>query len=392
MDFARSESDRLSSVPAKRLTAARFAGVPELEEAFSDTTDTKDIWDGGDHQPRSEGRHVALLQESLLAMGYALPHGADGIYGDETTAAVTHFQIDAGHPWPAGHDWEHIGGIAGPNTMAHFDMFDPGGTVGNFARTTSGVAADALCFCESPDNPFAGFDASSSPPSLFVGAQTRRRVFIELEPAAADVSFAVDDPSIATVGLIDGGIVVGGERRGTTSVRARSGGRQVGQLDVRVNGVREEIVNFFFASDASSPPFASQRDHDKATLLTLRLNRIFRRQANVHFALGKVRDIVVPAAIGPQVTIADCSRFERFAIGGELNVFCVWNVVPTDLGSPDPSLLMLPDRDCADGMSVPHGAGHFLGAGDSSSGLMAGCDQGAERRRVARQLAEAVNP
>ena len=118
----------------KRLTAERLAGVPELEDAFSDATDTKDIWGGDGTQPRSVGRHVRLLQESLLAMGYQLPrHGADGIYGDETTAAAMRLQIDAGHPWPAGQGWEHIGGIAGPNTMAHFDMFDPGGTVGSHA-------------------------------------------------------------------------------------------------------------------------------------------------------------------------------------------------------------------------------------------------------------------
>jgi Putative peptidoglycan binding domain len=379
-------------VTAKRLTAARFAGVPELEEAFSDTTDTKDIWDGGGNLPRSEGHHVALLQESLLAMGYGLPHGADGLYGDETTAAVTQFQIDAGHPWPAGQEWEHIGGIAGPNTMAHFDMFDPGGTVGNVTRSISGLPAAALRFCESPDNLFAGFDKASSTPFLFVGTRTRRRVGIELEPANADVLFTVDDPSIATVGLIDGGIVVGGEGRGTTSVLASSGGRQIGELRVRVNDVREAVVNFFFVSDVSDPPFASERDHEKATLLTLRLNRIFRRQANVHFTLGEVRDVVAPAAIGPNVTAAECSFLGPYAINGQLNVFCVWSVATHDLQSPDPSLLVLADRDCADGMTVPHGAGHFLGARDSSSGLMAGCDQGADRRRINRQLAQVVNP
>jgi hypothetical protein len=276
--------------------------------------------------------------------------------------------------------------------MAHFDMFDPGGTVGNVTRATSGIPAVAVRFCESPDNLFAGFDAAPPTPSLFVGTRTRRRVLVELEPAGADVAFTVDDPSTATVGLIDGGIVVGGERRGTTSVPAWSSGRQVGELEVRVNDVREEVVNFFFVSDLSDPPFASKREHNKATLLTLRMNRIFRRQANVHFTLGQVRDVVVPAAIGPLVTAADCSYLERFAINGQLNVFCVWNVAANDLESPDRSLLVLPDRDCADGMTVPHGAGHFLGADDSSLGLMAGCDQGAERRRIDRQLAELVNP
>src|SRR5262249_10892319 len=159
----------------KRLTAARLAGIPELEEAFTDTTDTKDVWDGGGTQPASVGRHVRALQESLLAMGYELPRfGADGIYGAETTAAVTQLQIDAGHPLHAGDDWEHVLGMSGPNTMVHFDLFDPGGTVGEPA-TASGITATAAMFSESPDNPFAGFDESTAPPTLFVGTRTRRR-------------------------------------------------------------------------------------------------------------------------------------------------------------------------------------------------------------------------
>src|SRR5262245_44385226 len=263
------------TTPPKKLTAARFAGVRELEEAFSDTTDTKDIWDGGGAQPQSVGPHVVLLQESLLAMGYELRrYGADGIYGSETTAAVTQFHIDAGHPWPPGQDWEHIGGIAGPNTMAHFDMFDPGSTVGNVTRADTRVRARAVTFSESADNPFAGFDATTSPPALVVGVATRRRVRVERDPDDADVSYAVEDPDVASVGLPDEGIVVGGERAGTTVIRATSGGGVLAELVVTVKDAREAIVNFFFVSDSSEPRLATSREHDKATLLTLRLNRV----------------------------------------------------------------------------------------------------------------------
>jgi Domain of unknown function (DUF4157)/Putative peptidoglycan binding domain len=64
------------------------------------------------------GPHVKLLQESLLAMGYALPaFGADGDFGDETKAAILQFQRDAGA--------KDIDGIVGPETMALFDQHDP---------------------------------------------------------------------------------------------------------------------------------------------------------------------------------------------------------------------------------------------------------------------------
>ena len=64
------------------------------------------------------GPHVKLLQESLLAMGYALPaFGADGDFGDETKAAILQFQRDAGAMY--------IDGTVGPETMELFDQHDP---------------------------------------------------------------------------------------------------------------------------------------------------------------------------------------------------------------------------------------------------------------------------
>ena len=371
----------------KRLTAARLAGVPELEEAFSDTTDTKDIWDGGGRQPRSVGPHVRLLQESLLAMGYELPRfGADGIYGDETTAAVTQLQIDAGHPWHEGHEWEHIGGIAGPNTMAHFDQFDPGGTVGSVTPSGTGIVATGATYAESQDNPFAGFDASTSPPSLLVGLRTRRRVGVQRSPARSDVTFEVGDPAIATVGLIAEGIVVGGEGVGTTVVQAVVGGRVLAELAVTVKAPREERINFFFVSDTADPPRATELDHEKATLLTLRLNRVFRRQANVHFTLGTLRDIVVPTDPGPD-------DLGAHAVPGELNVFCVWDGLA--LASPDPAVVLVPGSGCADGIGSPAGGLSLRGARSTTlpaGGLMAPCGSSSDRRRIPAALAAALNP
>ena len=167
----------------KRLTAARLAGVFELEEAFRDLSGDSDISDGEGIREPSEGQPVKLLQESLLAMGYELAGGADGFYGAVMQAAVPGRR----GPSVAGRAGvEHIGGISGANTLAHFDMFDPGGTVSSHTHEETGVPARSVTFHESADNPFMGFDSSTSPPSLVVGATTRRRVRVEREPAASD--------------------------------------------------------------------------------------------------------------------------------------------------------------------------------------------------------------
>ena len=248
----------------------------------------------------------------------------------------------------------------------------------------------------SPSRPttFAGFDATTSPPALVVGTTTRRRVRVDLEPADADVTYTVEDPAVATVGITAEGIVVGGESPGTTIIRAASAGELLAELEVSVKDAREEVVNFFFVSDSSEPALATSRDRDKATILTLRLNRVYRRQANVHFTLGQVQDIVVPVALGPVVRGEDVSHFRPFAVSGQLNVFCVWSCEPATCDETDPSLLFLPDDDCPDGMTVPHGAGHFLGFGESHppAGLMSACNEGADRRRIPKELADIVNP
>ena len=100
------------------LTATRFAGNVILEACFDNERRI-------DKTTNSTGEHVRLLQDSLLAMGYALPRSpsaalpgrGDGIYGDETEAAVRQFQTDAGAA--------RIDGIVATETMGLFDLHDP---------------------------------------------------------------------------------------------------------------------------------------------------------------------------------------------------------------------------------------------------------------------------
>jgi peptidoglycan hydrolase-like protein with peptidoglycan-binding domain len=97
------------------LASTRFAGNRTLEAAFDDELLIR---------RGAKGEPVRLIQESLVAMGYALPQSMsralpgrmDGDFGPETEAAVTRFQRDAGAV--------RIDGIVGPETMDLLDRHD----------------------------------------------------------------------------------------------------------------------------------------------------------------------------------------------------------------------------------------------------------------------------
>ena len=117
------------------------------------------------------------------------------------------------------------------------------------------------------------------------------------------------------------------------------------ELTVTVKDAREHVVNFFFDS-------GSERDHEKATLLTLRLNRLWRRQANVRFTLGIVQDVDLPDVAGPVVAAVDAPAYAPLAVAGDLNVVCVrvWDGAGYDAAQVDP--FRLPARP---GLSRRHG-------------------------------------
>jgi hypothetical protein len=402
---------------ALTLNSARFAGVPQLEAALNDTTDSHVIFDGGVVLPRSNGPHVRLLQESLLAMGFPLPqYGADSDFGTESTIAVSMFQIEGGveRRLDLPDRTELIDGKVGRDVMGVFDLYDPGPTVGSFTAVQTGVEPRSVTFAESPAELYSGFDATTDPPSLVLGATTRRRVVAELEPPDAEVEYLVDDPAVAEVALTPDGIVVTGLEPGVTMVSATFDGVIYAVLEVVVKAERAEIVNFFYVTDSADPRHASSRLVSQAGALTSRLNRVWRRQANVHFTLGQAIDIVVPVALGDVVRDFDLDTFSPFAVSGQLNMFLVWEYEPVEFdpkgGGPvidtdgvtavprDPALpvvSVIEDSDCDDVLTVPHEAGHYLGfqrRPHAASGIMSTCNNQVERPRVSRELADLVNP
>ena len=103
------------------LASPRFALNQTLEAAFDNEVALRQ---------GAQGTAVRLIQDALLAMGYplprspsrALPGRGDGVFGDETKAAIERFQRDAGAA--------SVDGVVGPETMGLLDTHDvarPGG-------------------------------------------------------------------------------------------------------------------------------------------------------------------------------------------------------------------------------------------------------------------------
>ena len=125
------------------LKSMRFAGNSVLEAVYDD-----ELLIGVNSHAR--GDHVRLIQESLLAQGYALPGSrANGIFGAETEAAVSQFQRDVGAL--------KANGIVGPETMALLDTHDPSNRAGAGPVAKTGPVPGPLRASASGcDRPYAG--------------------------------------------------------------------------------------------------------------------------------------------------------------------------------------------------------------------------------------------
>jgi hypothetical protein len=98
------------------LSSPRFAGDPVLEACY----DNERLLRGGDPDKAA----ITKIQQALVDAGFPLPKfGVDGLFGDETKAAVEDFQRASGL---TGRD---VDGIIGPITMGLLDKRFPGGPV-----------------------------------------------------------------------------------------------------------------------------------------------------------------------------------------------------------------------------------------------------------------------
>lgn len=399
-----------SAATAPRLSVRRQVGRPHDLTAtrFSRNRVLEDVFDGRRAlRHGSKGTAVRLVQESLLAQGYLLPlHGADGDFGAETEAAVRAFQVDSG---------ASVDGEIGTETMQLLDMHDPGTTavigrqrlVGPPARgVVPPPAATGAAFAEWPSEQFAGYDASTAPHWLVVPAGGRRRAQVTLTPGNAVPTYVSGATGVATVDPTPEGMVVTGVADGHTDIRVQEGATVLDRLRVEVKARRDVTVDYHYMSDTVAPPgpdHSTTRAPGDEVDMTSGLNQMWERQANTRFRTGAVDSRRVATDLGGQVlwTANPASEWPTvvaFRTGGHYNVFLVWEyeqdatplVDNTNAGTLAGNTL-LEDNECADGLTLAHEAGHFLGATHAMGAIMNGCP-GANRQRVTKQMADVVNP
>jgi peptidoglycan hydrolase-like protein with peptidoglycan-binding domain len=373
------------------LTATRFAGNVVLEAVFDDER----VLQKGD-----KGTAVRLVQESLLAQGYALPaHGADGDFGPETEAAVRHFQVDAGAV--------KLDGIIGPETMQLLDMHDSGATKATGRLATppkpgapAAPAATGVVFSEEPDEQFAGYDNSVAPNWLVVPAQGRRRAAAAITPAASRPTFVSSNAGVATVDVAPDSVAVTGVAPGTAEVRAMEGATILGRLRISVKNRLDRSVAFHYVCDSAVPVRHCSNGTPSADQMRSLVNRVWERQANVRFTGGAAHNVVVPGDLGPAVDWTspgggEWNTVTALGAGANYNVFRVWHYLQDGQPANDAACLgvntLLGDHPCADGFGLAHETGHFLGLDHGDGFIMVPCG-GRVDQRVGKAMADRVNP
>jgi peptidoglycan hydrolase-like protein with peptidoglycan-binding domain len=373
------------------LTAKRFARNAVLEAVFDDER----LLQKGD-----KGTAVRLVQESLLAQGYALPaHGADGDFGPETEAAVRLFQVDAGAV--------KLDGIIGPETMLLLDMHDSGATKATGRLATppklgapAAPAATGVVFSEDPDEPFAGYDNSVAPHWLVVPANGRRRAAAAITPAPSRPTFVSSNAAVAKVDVTPDGVAVTGVAPGAAEVRAMEGAAVLGRLRIVVKNRLDRSVAFHYVCDSAVPvPHCSDGTPSADQMRSL-LNRVWERQANVRFTGGAAHNVVAPGDLGPAVEWTapgggEWNTVTALGAGANYNVFRVWHYLQDGKPANDAACLgintLFGDHPCGDGLGLAHETGHFLGLHHGDGFVMVPCG-GRVDQRVSKAMADRVNP
>ena len=391
---------RQASPVSDQLQSPRFSPSAKLQRCFNNTDRL------GQGDPDTDA--VIRIQQALIDvqgltgniydLGSTGPNkdGVDGNYGPKTAAAVRKFKAD-----------EKLGftqfGDVGPGTMHRLDEL--------FSTEQMSVV-----FSESPLEKFAGYDDSVNPNSLVIPVNGSRQATVTITPAGAVPEFVSLDPEIATVTPIPGGIVVTGKADGATNVLALDGTRLLDALNIEVKDRRELTVDYHFTRDSAKPPHHTTRSLGDAGSLTDTLNRIWERQANVHFNKGTVDDPTIPRPLRDVVQMDDLFDFALLATGGDYNVFLVWEYEPIALdpfpgfkppdiegvtavppkgGMIKKTITLLEDSACPDGLTIAHEAGHFMGLargkGHPPDTIMSICG-GKDRQRVRKADADIVNP
>jgi hypothetical protein len=135
------------------------------------------------------------------------------------------------------------------------------------------------------------------------------------------------------------------------------------------------------------------------------LNNVWQLQSNVMFTGGASNDVVAPGDLGAQVDSNGSGGGEMATVtalgsGVNYNVFRVGDLTSPVCGGDhrcsggitNGGNTLIADAPCADGLGLPHEAGHFLGLGHGSGFIMSPCLTPRPSRRVSKAMTDIVNP
>lgn len=190
------------------LTSPRFKGEPTLEACAA-----------GTHRMLTpeQGIAVRIVQEALLELGFALPSGADGAFGDETTEAVHQFKrLNSIFP---------DDGVVGPKTMnalnAMFqvvDIFQPFVAAGRvdrgvadllnelhvFSNTSFAKETAHFAFVELSNGNCAGLVRASQANALIPFVPASGHAELAAYQAAGNIGNNGETPAVEENGVVTG--------------------------------------------------------------------------------------------------------------------------------------------------------------------------------------------
>ena len=160
------------------LTSTRWSGIARLQSASENTPPMR--FGEADHNA------TVVLQEVLIENGFSLPSGPDGIYGQQTAAAVQAAEVQFG--------LDTDQGVAGREVLGALDSAN--------AAPTFGAALARL------DAPFAllkvqaALDALNAIPTPIIQADGTRVTIAQTTDDALQIHFRLINNAVPTIGVL----------------------------------------------------------------------------------------------------------------------------------------------------------------------------------------------
>ena len=263
-------------------------------------------------------------------------------------------------------------------------------------------AATAAVFSEDTSEKFAGYDASVNPNWLVVPKGEQRIAKVDVTPAGAAPTYVSEDAAKATVTTTATGITVKGVAKGETKINVMQATTKLATLRIAVKEKVSHSVAFFYVCDSAATPHCATKV-PAANAMKDMLNNVWQRQSNVAFTGGASSDVKAAGDLGPAVDDDGHAGGEMGTVtalggGADYNVFRVWKIASPvcdsdcNGGLTGVKSTLLADASCADGLGLPHEAGHFMGLDHDSGFIMDPCPTPRKDKRVSKDMTDKINP